>query len=302
MYQTAGTNTWNLKASDFHFGKTNMPAKRLVSIEPQVEYVYAPDSDFQHFRAKVLRMKEFKPNCAWDDNVCKFDMPCEDVKAANDLDLKIRIYDAGHSLDIVIDGQDLLIPGSQFGNADDDLCYVGIYKQTHLSKQLWTIGNVILKKYLIVYDLTPFNEHHKKYIQVGIAPKNIEYDVEIVDDTPLPPVEPVKPKEVPVVVPTTPKDTTPEKPKTPETDDKQDKPKDDAKPIIDQEDKEDKVEVIPEEPQTDEEIADDRYAASPIMDLVLNIGSVIGFLVSFEFMQFFGKAILAIMPTNLFKH
>jgi hypothetical protein len=46
---------------------------------------------------------------------------------------------------------------------------------------LWIIGNVILKKYLIVYDLTPFNEHHKNYIQVGIAPKNMAYEEELAD-------------------------------------------------------------------------------------------------------------------------
>lgn len=77
MYETTGTNSWNLKADQFHFGKTNMPAKRLISIEPQVEYVYVPDSDFQHFRSKLLKMKDFDPNCKSDDLICRFDRPCD---------------------------------------------------------------------------------------------------------------------------------------------------------------------------------------------------------------------------------
>lgn len=221
MYQTTSTKSWNLKADQFHFGKTNMPAKRLISIEPQVEYIYVPDSDFQHFRSKLLKMKEFEPNCQSDDLMCRFNNPCNDVKVGSNLDLRIRIYDPSQSLDIIIDGQDLLIPGDQIGGSEGgNFCYIGIQKQTHLSKSLWTIGNVILKKYLIVYDMTPFNERHKDYIQIGIAPKNPDYDVEVI---PLPPpvVEPVKPKEDPVVIPTTPKDTTPEKPKTPEAEDQQ---------------------------------------------------------------------------------
>lgn len=102
---------------------------------------------------------------------------------------------------------------------------------------------------------------------------------EVIDDSPMPEVEPVKPKD-PVVVPTTPKDTTPEQPKTPDAiDDHQNESQDDVTP------------------ETSEEIADDRYSASPIMDLILNIMSVIGFLVSFELMQFFKANIL-----SLFKH
>lgn len=221
MYQTTSTKAWNLKADQFHFGQTNMPAKRLISIEPQVEYIYVPDSDFQHFRSKFLKMEEFEPNCQSDDLMCRFNKHCNDVKVGSNLDLRIRIYDPSQSLDIIIDGQDLLIPGDQIGGSEGgNFCYIGIQKQTHLSKSLWTIGNVILKKYLIVYDMTPFNELHKDYIQIGIAPKNPDYDVEVI---PLPPpvVEPVKPKEDPVVIPTTPEDTTPEKPKTPEAEDQQ---------------------------------------------------------------------------------
>ena len=47
MFQTHDTKTWNVKADRAGFGKSNLPAAtRLVSIEPQVEYVYIPDKDF----------------------------------------------------------------------------------------------------------------------------------------------------------------------------------------------------------------------------------------------------------------
>lgn len=198
-------------------------------------------------------------------------------------------------MDIIIKGHDLLIPGEQIAaNEGEELCFVGIQKQTHLSKSLWTIGNVILKKYMIVYDLTPSNERHKNYIQVGIAPKNPDYDIEWV---PPPPPEPVKPD--PVVVPTIPEDTTPKQPKTPETvdnDDQQEPKEDDTKPDDQQEIK---PVVIPHKNTPKEEVAEtvDKYEANPILDGFLNNLSVIAFLISFEVMQFFKANVL-----GLFKH
>jgi hypothetical protein len=101
--------------------------KRLVSIEPQVEYIYAPDSDFKHLRAKVLKMKEHSPYCKAGDLICRFDKPCHEVSVGRDLDLKIRIYDPSQRADIVIDGDDLLIPGEQVVGAEGaGRCYVGI--------------------------------------------------------------------------------------------------------------------------------------------------------------------------------
>lgn len=72
VYQTAGTNTWNLKADQFYFGKNKMTAKRFVSIEPQVEHLYIPDWDFKYYRSKILKMKEFNPECKGDAIICKF--------------------------------------------------------------------------------------------------------------------------------------------------------------------------------------------------------------------------------------
>ena len=67
----------------------------MVSIEPQVEYVYIPDADFKHFRTKIQKMKEFSPSCNGKDIICKFKQSCDDLKdkIGSDLDLKVHIYD-----------------------------------------------------------------------------------------------------------------------------------------------------------------------------------------------------------------
>ena len=84
--------------------------------------------DFQHFKYKITHMKDLNPECK--DNICSFKKSCDSF-TGSDLDLKIRIYDPSKSMELDIDGQDLLIPGSQItGNPadDDNLCYIGIYK------------------------------------------------------------------------------------------------------------------------------------------------------------------------------
>lgn len=83
--------------------------------------------------------------------------------------MKIRIYDAAASYDYKIDGADLLIPAKNLGDSADH-CYVGVFRSLRADQQTWYLGNLFMKKYYIVYDMTPYDERGENYIQVGIAP------------------------------------------------------------------------------------------------------------------------------------
>lgn len=172
VFKTLATNTWSLRANNFKLGTQTLShtGYRQVSLEPQLPYLYLPNADFQQFREKLTKIIG-TPICSYGDNVCKFQSPCPGNPFASKMGMKIRIYDTIRAMDYTIDGADLLIPAKNLGDSADH-CYVGVFKSTNADQQTWYLGNLFMKKYYVVFDMTPLDELNRNYIQVGIAPQN----------------------------------------------------------------------------------------------------------------------------------
>lgn len=88
--------------------------------------------------------------------------------------MKIRLFDASQSVYYEIDGKDMLIPAKDLGDRTSNNCYVGVFRSMNADQQTWYLGNLFMNKYYVVYDMTPYDEHGKDYIQVGIALQNTQ--------------------------------------------------------------------------------------------------------------------------------
>ena len=86
--------------------------------------------------------------------------------------MSIRLYDLGRTgKHIDIDKIKLLIPGSKIG-ASDDWCYIPIFRSNFGSYTMWHLGSIFIQKYYVIYDMTPYDNFGKNYLQVGIGLKN----------------------------------------------------------------------------------------------------------------------------------
>ena len=81
--------------------------------------------------------------------------------------------DADAKVNLKVYGGDLLISGRQLG-LDDDNCFLGVFRSKR-SQSTWYVGNLVMRKYYVVYDMTPHTERKENYIQVGIGLQNQKY-------------------------------------------------------------------------------------------------------------------------------
>jgi hypothetical protein len=80
--------------------------------------------------------------------------------------ININLNDgAGNAMNMKISHQDLLVDGTTFG--DPNTCYFGIFRSSLADTQsmsdqpyptFWTLGSIILQKYYIVLDMSPYDE------------------------------------------------------------------------------------------------------------------------------------------------
>lgn len=67
----------------------------------------------------------------------------------------------------------MLIPGNKLGDTINT-CYIGIFKSSEIKQDTWYIGNVVMKDYYAVFDLTPADDEaggKADFIQFGIGMK-----------------------------------------------------------------------------------------------------------------------------------
>jgi len=51
----------------------------------------------------------------------------------------------------MINGQDL--------GASSDSCYLGVFRSERGYENTWQVGNVMMAKYYVIYDMTSYDEH-----------------------------------------------------------------------------------------------------------------------------------------------
>ena len=66
----------------------------------------------------------------------------------------------------------MLIPGKLLGDFDgNNSCYLPFFVQDAYPK-VWILGNVILKSYYLVYDMTPWQDNKSPFNRIGVGLKN----------------------------------------------------------------------------------------------------------------------------------
>ena len=96
-------------------------------------------------------------------NGCKWSKSCSDV-TEDWKDFEISIYDElVTSPNYTIHEQDMLVEGSTFG--ETNTCYLAIFPVDNPQiDSVWYVGNVFMKKYYMVYDMTPPTEYGYEYL------------------------------------------------------------------------------------------------------------------------------------------
>ena len=173
IIRTPTKYSWLFKIkSSTYSGKDIIPEgqSRLVNFDPQLPYIYIPQPDFRNFMSIVSSM--FPDQVICKDTHCYFVNRCAHVTEQWQ-DFTIQIYDSiNTSPEFKIPEQDMLVSGETFAD-EVDTCYIGIFPNGN-SKilQSWYVGNLFMKSYYMVYDLSTFDEHGEDYLQIGIGPKN----------------------------------------------------------------------------------------------------------------------------------
>lgn len=66
----------------------------------------------------------------------------------------------------------MLIPGKRVGDIDgNNSCYLPFFVQDAYPG-VWILGNVILKSYYLVYDMTPWQDKKSPFNRIGVGLKN----------------------------------------------------------------------------------------------------------------------------------
>lgn len=92
------------------------------------------------------------------DEICKFaTRSCAQVVPNKLNPLQIRLYDSRSSVELSIEHQDLLV---DFNGK----CHIGLIKSFTDHTFTWQIGTVLMKKYYVIYDMTPLDIGGQNFI------------------------------------------------------------------------------------------------------------------------------------------
>ena len=64
----------------------------------------------------------------------------------------------------------MLINGSELEDPEgDNVCYLAIFQSQTKQDTTWLVGNVFMRDYYVIYDMTPSDEQGKDYNSVSLA-------------------------------------------------------------------------------------------------------------------------------------
>ena len=142
-------------------------------MEPALPFIYLPPAMYEIFAKAVNdQYASFYPEpiCNPDTKTCSFKKSCDQVDGTLLFLAKLNDNKGGTYL-FSLDSSFLKIQGDKM-NLDKDRCYIPIFNHgmTGPSSQTIIIGNILLQKYYIVYDMSPLEEANgKDYIQVAFG-------------------------------------------------------------------------------------------------------------------------------------
>ena len=131
--------------------------------------MYVPADDFTAV-AEVLSSVDRSIQCHPQDGVCYFPRPCSG-EAENSHQFIVQVYDLEYStFDIKLDLDTVYISGSEIGQSSNR-CYIPIFKNLHGGQDVWYLGNLFMKNYYSVFDVTPYERNKTDYLHIGLGLK-----------------------------------------------------------------------------------------------------------------------------------
>ena len=114
--------------------------------------------------------------CDRENNICKIDKICSAIpRDENDFHISFELVDDISTYKFELNYNSFFNAGIFFGDSVNT-CYVVVFKHgaedmNTVDYDLVLIGNIFMKDYYVVYDMSPL-EKGKDYIQVGIGLQN----------------------------------------------------------------------------------------------------------------------------------
>jgi len=87
--------------------------------------------------------------------------------------MSFKIDDStGASYTFSLSAKNMKIPDEEIGLPGDE-CYIPVFNHNYAREgETVIIGNILMKKFYIVYDMSPSESDGKDYIQIAFGPKN----------------------------------------------------------------------------------------------------------------------------------
>ena len=64
----------------------------------------------------------------------------------------------------------MFIAGDQIGGPEEaNYCYLAVFKSQTSQTETWYLGNVFMRDYYVVLDMTPKDARGENFIQIGLA-------------------------------------------------------------------------------------------------------------------------------------
>lgn len=176
IYKTRGLNTWSITVKNFrmngHNPATSTANGRELRFSFHLPFMYLPEADFIYFAEKMAAFDlNLRCRSKTGNYYCRYDRSCNDVRVSTwffafDID-----DNAGTSNSYSLPASsNLLVPGPTVGDTDQT-CYLPVFMSGR-NDGVWYAGNMFLEYFYLTFDMSPYDEHGKDYIQVGVAPKN----------------------------------------------------------------------------------------------------------------------------------
>ena len=101
--------------------------------------------------------------CVATANVCVLDTKCANVNK-KDFEMKLTLTSANVDLEYRIDGEDILRQLYDSKNRERNQCRILVYQSLKGKDDVWYLGNVFMRNYYVVYDMSPLDERGEDYI------------------------------------------------------------------------------------------------------------------------------------------
>ena len=134
-----------------------------LRLEPQLPYVYLPPNLYETFAEKVNALTKDKydtPVCNLLDKACVYPMSCDKITDTS-IYLTFKIKDGkGNYYTFGLNSRNLKLPGEELKHPGN-YCYMPVFSHGLTGtedSQTIIMGNIILERYYLVYDMSPLEK------------------------------------------------------------------------------------------------------------------------------------------------